>query len=172
MRWRKGRASAENDAGWTTLSESTMGTILRLVGRHLPLTTTRHLQKLTRMSGWEVATATEHSANFSGFFEKTRSMDGMSPIDCGLTRQVTHLGLISAIFLVYKQLLWYCKYYGNNVQIVEILDIKSTFIYCKCNIWNKILGLPFTVRRTHLKQKMAFCYFTIRKTSGIAYAAY
>lgn len=55
------------DAGWTTLSESTMGTILRLVGRHLPLTTTRHLQKLTRMSGREVAAATEHSADFQDF---------------------------------------------------------------------------------------------------------
>lgn len=63
---------AENDAGWTTLSESTMGTILRLVGRHLPLTTTRHLQKLTRMSGREVAAATEHSADFRIFREDAK----------------------------------------------------------------------------------------------------
>lgn len=75
MRWRKGFGKAngaENDMGWTTLSESTMGTILRLVGRHLPLTTTRHLQKLTRMSGREVAAATEHSADFRIFREDTK----------------------------------------------------------------------------------------------------
>lgn len=62
----------ENGAGWTTLSESTMGTILRLVERHLPLTTTRHLQKLTRTSGQEVAAATEHSADFRIFREDAR----------------------------------------------------------------------------------------------------
>jgi len=75
MRWRKGFGKAngaENDMGWTTLSESTMGTILRLVGRHLPLTTTRHLQKLTRMSGREVAAATEHSADFRIFRDDTK----------------------------------------------------------------------------------------------------
>lgn len=57
----------ENDAGWTTLSESTMGTILRLVGRHLPLMATRHLQKLVRTSGREVTAATERSADFRIF---------------------------------------------------------------------------------------------------------
>lgn len=59
----------ENGGGWTTLSESTMGTILRLVGRHLPLTTTRHIQKLTRTSGQEVAAATEHSLDIRIFRE-------------------------------------------------------------------------------------------------------
>lgn len=69
MRWRKGAGEpmVENDAGWTTLSESTMGTILRLVGRHLPLTATRHLQKLVRTSGREVTAATERSADFRIF---------------------------------------------------------------------------------------------------------
>lgn len=49
-----------------------MGTILRLVGRHLPLTTTRHLQKLTRMSGREVAAATEHLVDFRIFREDAK----------------------------------------------------------------------------------------------------
>lgn len=62
----------ENGAGWTTLSESTMGTILRLVGRHLSLTTTRHLQKLTRTSGQEVAAATEHLLDIRIFREDVR----------------------------------------------------------------------------------------------------
>lgn len=74
---------AENDdAGWTTLSESAMGTILRLVGRHLPLMATRHLQKLARTSGREVAAATERSADFRIFRGgETRSADEMPPID-------------------------------------------------------------------------------------------
>lgn len=83
-----GRGVVENDAGWTTLSESTMGTILRLVGRHLPLTTTRHLQKLTRTSGQEVAVATEHSRQISGFFEKTASMNDTSPFDWSSSRNM------------------------------------------------------------------------------------
>lgn len=62
----------ENGGGWTTLSESTMGTILRLVGRHLPLTTTRHIQKLTRTSGQEVAAATEHLLDIRIFREDAR----------------------------------------------------------------------------------------------------
>lgn len=57
-----------------TLSELTMETILRLVGRHRPLTATRHLQKLMGTSSQEVAS--EYLTDLSGFFsEDTRHTD-------------------------------------------------------------------------------------------------
>lgn len=105
------------DAGWTTLSESTMGTILRLVGRHLPLTTTRHLQKLTRMSGREVAAATEHSADFRIFRE-----DAEHWTECcqsiGLIHQSTHLDLMSARYPGLANNIIINHFCGNDVQAV------------------------------------------------------
>lgn len=115
----------ENGAGWTTLSESTMGTILRLVGRHLPLTTTRHLQKLTRTSGQEVAAATEHSADFRIFPEDAR-------------QNVTDRLVLSIYVYMYRHIYSYINYVSRLNEFSLEFQIHNCYIIIVNNIDKKL----------------------------------